>query len=163
MFTDFQRVNWSMLGYAGETSAKESFLANLKSGKSKIECFAIGPMDVTLLGNVAVVQGTTTERSSADGADSSSKFIWMDVFAKCGDKWVVVRSQFGKRWVSSREPALRCLEGLPAMQPRRFLTQVVSDDRAEIRLRNPISRALATVEGHPSLWRAGKRDAHRCA
>ncbi len=98
--------DWSMLGYAGETSTKESFLANLKSGKSKLECFAIGPMDVTVLGDVAVVQGTTTERSSADGVDSSSKFIWMDVFAKRGDKWVVVRSQSGKRWFSYRAPWL---------------------------------------------------------
>jgi hypothetical protein len=49
-------------------------------------------MDVTVLGNVAVVQGTTIERSSAGGADSSSKFIWMDLFAKRGDKWVVIRS-----------------------------------------------------------------------
>jgi len=47
---------------------------------------------VTVLGNVAVVQGNTTERSSAGGADSRSKFIWMDLFAKRGDKWVVIRS-----------------------------------------------------------------------
>ena len=40
---------------------------------------------------------------------------------------------------------------------------LMSDERAEIRLRNPISRALETAEGQPSLWRAGKRDAHRCA
>jgi len=98
--------DWSMLGYAGETSTKESFLANLKYGKSKIECLAIGPMDVTVLGNVAVVQGTTTERTSADGVDSNSKFIWMDVFAKRGEKWVVVRSQSGKRWFFYRAPWL---------------------------------------------------------
>lgn len=61
---------------------------------------------MTVLGNVALVQGTTTERSSADGVDSSSKFIWMNVFANRGDKWVVVRSQAGKRWFSYPAPWL---------------------------------------------------------
>ena len=60
---------------------------------SKLESFDFGPMSVKVLGNVAVVQGSDTEKSTANGKDSSGKFVWMDVFAKREGKWVAVRSQ----------------------------------------------------------------------
>ena len=94
--------DWSMLGCAGQISTKESFLADLRSGTSKLESFAMGPIDVTVSGNVALVQGTVTEKSTAGGVDSSSMFVRMDVFAKRGDKWVVIRSQSGKGWLPYR-------------------------------------------------------------
>ena len=59
----------------------------------KLESFEFGPMDVKVLGNVAVVQGSDTEKSTTNGKDSSGKWVWMDVFVKRGDKWVAVRSQ----------------------------------------------------------------------
>jgi hypothetical protein len=66
----------------------------MKTGKFKLESFEFGPMDVKLLGSIAVVQGTNTEKStSADGKDSSGKYAWMDVFVKRDGKWVIVRSQ----------------------------------------------------------------------
>jgi hypothetical protein len=94
--------DWSMLGYAGKISTKKILLANLKSGKFKLEYFAIGSMDVSVLDNVAVVRGIVTEKSTSGGADSSGKFIWMDVFANRGDKWVIIRSQSGKVWFRYR-------------------------------------------------------------
>lgn len=68
-------------------------LADVKSGASKVETFAFGPMDVKVLGNVAVVQGSDTEKSTSAGKDSSGKYLWMDVFVKRDGKWVAVRSQ----------------------------------------------------------------------
>jgi hypothetical protein len=50
-------------------------------------------MDVKVLGDVTVVQGSDTERSVTNGKDSSGKWVWMDVFVKRGDTWVAVRSQ----------------------------------------------------------------------
>ena len=85
--------DWTGLGNDGKKSTKQSYLADVKSGKSKLESFEFGPMDVKVLGNVAVVQGSDTEKSMTDGKDSSGKWVWMDVFAKRGDKWVAVRSQ----------------------------------------------------------------------
>jgi len=85
--------DWTGLGNDGKKSTKQSYVADVKSGKSKLESFEFGPMDVKVLGQVAVVQGSDTEKSMTDGKDSSGKWVWMDVFAKRGDKWVAVRSQ----------------------------------------------------------------------
>lgn len=88
--------DWRSVGYAGKISTKEGFLSNLRSGKSKLDSFEFGPMDVKVLGNVAVVQGSNTETRTTDGRASSFKAAWMDVFEKRGDKWVLVRSQSAK-------------------------------------------------------------------
>jgi ketosteroid isomerase-like protein len=76
-----------------ERMTKQSYLASVKSGATKIESFEMGPMEVKVLGNVAVVQGSDTEKSVTNGKDSSGKYVWMDVFVKRGGKWVAVRSQ----------------------------------------------------------------------
>jgi len=43
-------------------------------------------MEVKVLGNIAVVQGSDTEKSSMSGKDTSGKYAWMDVFVKRGGK-----------------------------------------------------------------------------
>ena len=90
--------DWRSVGYAGKISSKKSFLSNLQSGKShaRLKSFEIGPMDVKVLGNVAVVQGSVTETRITDGEESTFKGAWMDVFEKRGDRWVMVRSQSAK-------------------------------------------------------------------
>ena len=85
--------DWTNLGQTGELLTKQNFLSDLKSGKYKLVSFQIGPMYVKVLGNVAVVQGSVSETSIADGKESTHKSVWMDVFEKRGDKWMVVRSQ----------------------------------------------------------------------
>lgn len=85
--------DWTNLGQTGELLTKQSFLSDLKSGKYKLVSFQIGPMYVKVLGNVAVVQGSVSETSIADGKESTHKSVWMDVLEKRGDKWMVVRSQ----------------------------------------------------------------------
>jgi uncharacterized protein (TIGR02246 family) len=85
--------DWSGLGTDGNKSSKADFLENIKSGRSKITSFEFGPMDVKVLGNVAIVQGSDTEKSVTNGQDSSGKWVWMDVFVKRDGKWQAVRSQ----------------------------------------------------------------------
>jgi uncharacterized protein (TIGR02246 family) len=85
--------DWMSIGYDGKRATKQEDLADVKSGKSKLESYELGPMDVKVLGNVAVVQGSDTEKSSTGGKDTSGKWVWMDVFVKRDGKWVVVRSQ----------------------------------------------------------------------
>ena len=87
--------DWLAIGYGAEggKQTKKAYIEAFKSGSSKLESFEFGPMDVKVLGNVAVVQGSDTEKSTTNGKDSSGKYVWMDVFAKRDGKWVVVRSQ----------------------------------------------------------------------
>jgi uncharacterized protein (TIGR02246 family) len=86
--------DWIGIGFDGTRETKKSHLAQMKSGTAKLESFEFGPMDVKVLGSVAVVQGSNSEKSTAvDGKDSSGKYAWMDVFVRRNGKWVIVRSQ----------------------------------------------------------------------
>jgi uncharacterized protein DUF4440 len=85
--------DWQGLGSDGTFSTKKSFLSDVKSGASKLDSFDIGPMDVKVMGRVAVVQGSDTEKSSTKGKDTSGKWLWMDVFVERDGRWVAVRSQ----------------------------------------------------------------------
>jgi ketosteroid isomerase-like protein len=85
--------DWTGIDYSGNNATKQSFLEDVKAGRDKVESVEFGPMDVKVLGNVAVVQGSDTEKSLTNGKDTSGKWVWMDVFAKREGAWVVVRSQ----------------------------------------------------------------------
>jgi uncharacterized protein (TIGR02246 family) len=85
--------DWASIGPDGIKGTKQSFLADVKSGATKVDSFEIGPMDVKVFGSVAVVQGSDTEKSTTKGKDSSGKYVWMDVFVKRDGKWQAVRSQ----------------------------------------------------------------------
>ncbi len=85
--------DWVGLGFDGVKSTKKQFLNDVKSGVSKVESIELGPMDVKVIGTVAVVQGSDTEKSSTKGKDTSGKWVWMDVFVKRDGTWRAVRSQ----------------------------------------------------------------------
>jgi ketosteroid isomerase-like protein len=85
--------DWAGIGNDGATETKESYVGAIKSGDSKLTSFTFGPMTVKVIGSVAIVQGSDTEKSSSKGKDTSGKYVWMDVFANRGGKWQAVRSQ----------------------------------------------------------------------
>ena len=88
--------DWKAVALSGRVVTKEAVLANLKSGKDKLEWFQLGPMDVQVFGNVAAIHGTVTEKRRWDGKDVSGLYLWMDLLEKRGDKWVIVRSAGAK-------------------------------------------------------------------
>lgn len=88
--------DWVGLQPDGTKETKTEMLAEIKTGQVKIASAENGPMEVKVLGNVAVVQGSDTEKSMYKGKDTSGKYVWMDVFVKRGDKWVAVRSQLSQ-------------------------------------------------------------------
>jgi ketosteroid isomerase-like protein len=88
--------DWTGIGPDGKKMTKQAFLDGYKSGKTKTESFEFGAIDVKVLGNVAVAQGSDTEKSTFEGKDSSGKYAWTDIFAKRDGKWVAVRSQLAK-------------------------------------------------------------------
>ena len=99
-FNQILADDWASLGSSGRVLTREGFLSDLKAGAHKLESFQLGPLDVKILGdNVAVVQGTITEKRTDRGQDTSGHGSWMDVCVKRGDKWVIVRSH--SSWVKN--------------------------------------------------------------
>lgn len=85
--------DWVSIEPDGKMETKTEALADLKSGASKLTSLDFGPMEVKVMGKVAVVQGSDTEKSMAKGKDTSGKYAWMDVFENIGGKWMAVRSE----------------------------------------------------------------------
>ena len=84
--------DWAAIGSSGKVFTKENLLSEFKSGEHKLVSFENGPMDVQVLGEVAVVQASVNEKRIQDGKDISGKFVFMDLLKKRAGKWVVVRT-----------------------------------------------------------------------
>ena len=100
---DVNRVNqivaddWREIGSTGAIKTRETSLRDMQTRDYKLESTDFGPMDVKMLGNVGVVQGSTTVHLLEQaGQHTTHKWAWMDVFERRGDKWVVVRSEVTK-------------------------------------------------------------------
>lgn len=91
--------DWTSLGSSGRLLTREGFLSDLKAGHHRLESFQIGPMYVRVMDDVAVVQGTVTEKRTDRGQDTSGHGAFLDVCVKRGDKWVIVRSH--SSWVKN--------------------------------------------------------------
>jgi ketosteroid isomerase-like protein len=84
--------DWATIGSSGKIITKGNVLSDFKSGKHNLVSFENGPMKVQVLGNVAVVQASVTEKRIQDGKDISGEFVYMDLLEKRAGKWVVVRT-----------------------------------------------------------------------
>ena len=99
---DLEKLNrifaddWTSIGASGTVVTKEKVLGNFKSGVDRLEAFELGPMDVQVKGNVAVVHGSVTEKRTRGGKDVGGEYVWMDLMEKRNGTWVVVRSAGAK-------------------------------------------------------------------
>jgi ketosteroid isomerase-like protein len=84
--------DFATIGSSGKTFTKKDLLRDFESFHDKLVSFEVGPMDVQVFGNVAVVHAGVTEKRIRDGKDVSGEFVWMDLLEKRAGKWVVVRS-----------------------------------------------------------------------
>jgi ketosteroid isomerase-like protein len=84
--------DWATIGASGKVVTKESVLNNFKSGNDKLVSYELGPMDVQVLGDVAVAHGGVTEKRIRDGKDVSGQAVYMDLLKKRAGKWAVLRS-----------------------------------------------------------------------
>jgi ketosteroid isomerase-like protein len=84
--------DWATIGSSGKIVTKESVLRNFKSGRDKLVSYELGPIDVRVLGDLAVAHGRVTEKRIRDGKDVSGEGVYMDLLKKRAGKWVVVRS-----------------------------------------------------------------------
>jgi ketosteroid isomerase-like protein len=84
--------DWATIGSSGKIFTKESLLDDFKSGTHKLVSFENGPMDVRVLGDVAMVQASVNEKRIQGGKDISGEFVFMDLLKKRAGKWVIVRT-----------------------------------------------------------------------
>ena|SRR5215469_10361239 len=97
--------DWTGVDNDGRKHTKEQLIALIKSGKAvSVE---LGPMDVIVLGDAAVVQGSDIEVRTTNGQHTSVKIIWMDVFANRDGKWLCVRSQSARAQSGGADAASR--------------------------------------------------------
>jgi ketosteroid isomerase-like protein len=88
--------DWTSIGASGAVVTKEKMLSNFKSGAHRLEAIELGPMDVQVKGNVAVVHGGVAETRTNAGKDASGEYVWMDLMEKRNGTWVVIRSAGAK-------------------------------------------------------------------
>ena len=99
---DLEKLNrifaddWTSIGASGAVVTKEKMLRDFESVHDRLEAFELGPMDVQVKGNVAVVHGSVTEKRSRAGKDVGGEYVWMDLMEKRNGTWVVVRSAGAK-------------------------------------------------------------------
>lgn len=78
----------------GSTQTKAEFIADLKSGKLKLESNKLDDMKVQAAdAEMAVVTYHSTDKGSFDGHDISGQYRWLDVVAKRGGTWQFITSQ----------------------------------------------------------------------
>jgi len=81
--------DWASVGSSGTIHTKQSLLDNVESGKSKLLWYELGPIDVQVVGDIAVAHGAVKEKR-INGFNG--EVIYMDLLRKRAGKWVVVRS-----------------------------------------------------------------------
>jgi ketosteroid isomerase-like protein len=84
--------DWAIVGNSGQIITKEKMLDDFKSGAHRLLSYELGPIDVQVVGDIAVAHGWVTEKRFRDGRDVSGAGVYMDFLEKRGGKWVVVRS-----------------------------------------------------------------------
>jgi len=84
--------DWATITSSGKRFTRAELLEDFKSGNHKLMSFENGPMDVQVIGDVAIVQASVTEKRIQDGKDISGQFVYMDLLKKRDGSWVVVRT-----------------------------------------------------------------------
>ncbi len=84
--------DWATVSRSGKVIGKEAVVNAFKTGTDKLVSYELGPIDVQVLGDIAVAHGWVTEKRIRDGKDVSGAGVYMDFLEKRGGKWLVVRS-----------------------------------------------------------------------
>jgi ketosteroid isomerase-like protein len=88
--------DFATVGRSGKVITKADLVKDFESFHDKLESFENGPIDVQVFGNVAVANGSVSEKRIRDGKNASGEFLWMDLLEKHDGKWQVTRSAGSK-------------------------------------------------------------------
>jgi ketosteroid isomerase-like protein len=81
---------------SGKVITKADLVKDFESFHDKLESFENGAIDVQVFGNVAVANGSVSEKRIRDGKNVSGEFVWMDLLEKRDGRWQVLRSAGSK-------------------------------------------------------------------
>lgn len=78
----------------GSTQGKAQFVADLKSGKFKLESNDLDDMKVQAASaDMAIVTYRSTDKGNYEGHDLSGQYRWLDVLARRNGSWQFIVSQ----------------------------------------------------------------------
>jgi uncharacterized protein (TIGR02246 family) len=76
----------------GKVRPKKQILADMKSGASKTASATTDEMKVLIFGEMAIVHGLWTDKSTLNGKDDSGTYRFIDIFVKRDGRWQVATS-----------------------------------------------------------------------
>jgi ketosteroid isomerase-like protein len=88
--------DFATVSRSGKVITKADLVKDFESFHDKLESFENGPIDVQVFGNIAVANGSVSEKRIRDGKNVSGEFLWMDLLEKRDGKWQVTRSAGSK-------------------------------------------------------------------
>lgn len=89
-------TDWVLTDENGRMRTKAETDAELKSGEQKYQSSTIDDMKVRVLGDVAIVHGLSTDKSTYKGKDTSGQYRWTDVYVKRGGRWLAVTTHVSR-------------------------------------------------------------------
>jgi hypothetical protein len=92
--TAFEKLvadDWIAITPDGKKETKAERSAKIQN--SHLGSASLGPMDVRVIGDTAVVTGTVDESTTKNAKTFTHHYAWMDVFIKRNGKWLAVASQ----------------------------------------------------------------------
>lgn len=88
--------DWMLTTPTGQLLTKEQADADLKSGTLKFESVKTDDLKVKVHGDVALVFGLETEKSTFRGKDMSGQYRFTDVFLKRAGRWQCIATHVSK-------------------------------------------------------------------
>lgn len=87
--------DWAAVSKTGQIMTKQELMESIRSGDHRLVSYELGPMDVQIVGDVAVAHGTVKEQRLRNGQKVDMEGVYMDFLKKRNGRWVVVRSGGG--------------------------------------------------------------------
>jgi ketosteroid isomerase-like protein len=86
--------DWVAITPEGPSETKAERAAEIVKGT--VTSATLGPMNVRVFGDTAVVTGSDVETEIVHGKETTGYYVWTDVFVKREGKWLAVASQTTK-------------------------------------------------------------------
>lgn len=86
--------DWVAITPEGPSETKAERAAEILKGT--VTSATLGPMNVRVFGDTAVVTGSDVETEVVHGKEAIGYYVWTDVFVKRDGKWLAVASQTTK-------------------------------------------------------------------